>query len=179
MIDPNNAAPTASLLVPAEKTGVPQDTYIVVEFSELLTMSTVTNPTSVDIYVSMGGGVPTLVQCERYAESDPVTQRVQLTLKPSILLPSRSRVEVRVKGEIRDLAGKPCEPAIFYFEILDTGSAPVELAERFQDATCSTRTPRARTGAPASSYTERWAAAASSAPSTRTCSWASPWSGTP
>ncbi len=133
VIDPNNAPPEARMIVPAKTKDVDPDTLIVLEFSELLAMSTVTNPTAVDVYVSMGGGIPTLVQCQRFAQADPVSQKVQLTLKPSILLPPNSTVEVRVKGEIRDLAGKPAKAQVFTFQVKDTGAAMVELAEDFHN----------------------------------------------
>ena len=132
VIDPNNAPPEARLVVPKKTKDVEPDTLIVLEFSELLAMNTVTNPTAVDVYVSMGGGIPTLVQSKRFAQADPVSQKVQLTLKPTILLPSNSMVEVRVKGEIRDLAGKPAKAQTFTFQVKDMGAAMVEMAEDFK-----------------------------------------------
>ena len=57
---------------------------------------------------------------------------VQFT--PSVQLPGKSCLTVRVTADLRDLSGRSAVPAKFVILTQEGASTPIEITENFQDA---------------------------------------------
>lgn len=149
LIDPNSRPPSATLLAPTATTGVESNATIVLEFDELIDTSpfqgatTATSPILYRLRKTVGVGVNR--QCDPTASPvvlpgipqtvvNPVTQTVQVVLKPSIALPSGVCVEVEVTSRVTDLSGKPANQVTFRFITKDAGPNAENIVEAFSNS---------------------------------------------
>ncbi|MFQ5506671.1 MAG: Ig-like domain-containing protein, partial [Planctomycetota bacterium] len=132
--DFDNKAPTAELLIPANRVGVSPETQIVVEFSEIVLTSSLSGPGqglkfsigNTTASGGCGGGAQELPGTLEF-KVNQLLQRTQALFEPAGRLPGDKCIFVDVTDEIRDLSGKRAEPVTFNF-ITAGGEVAVPLA---------------------------------------------------
>lgn len=145
-IDPNNRPPAGVLLAPTQTSDVDREVTIVVEFDEVIDVSgfqgatTATTPVLFRLRPTISNNG--VLQCDPNALAqplpgvprafvDPASNKTQIVLKPSIVLPRAICVEVEITERVTDLAGIPATPRTFTFTTLDLGPEPKQIVETF------------------------------------------------
>ncbi|MGE3172827.1 MAG: hypothetical protein AB7O97_09375 [Planctomycetota bacterium] len=151
IVDEDNAPPRATLVTPATLVDAPTNVTIVVRFSEVVDTTPFLQPVSASSPIQYvlretiqpaGGdrecdidsaalpleGLPRIGL--EQVNGRPVTT---ISLKPTLNLPGLTCVEVRVTGDVRDLAGRSAEEATFRFQIEPTPVTDTLLTESFAD----------------------------------------------
>ncbi|MEE2887281.1 MAG: Ig-like domain-containing protein, partial [Planctomycetota bacterium] len=150
IVDLDRAPPKATLLSPIIRaTGVPANSVIILEFSEIIDIAgfqgstTHTSPVEYEIRKTMEDpNDPTKRICDpnsnsKVIEGLPVAENVSgrnitvVTLRPAVPLPSQVCVRVTVTDRVHDLAGTPAEPHSFEFTTKILVSGEVEIREAF------------------------------------------------
>lgn len=138
VVDFDARAPRASVLVPATSGCVTADSSFLLEFSELVDPQTLQEGVGgVDFLLSRisssGSCLPESIPLPgvRSTSVDVITQRTRLVFRPSLELPHGTCISVVVSDDVRDLASKRAEAAVFRFMVCEGSGEQRELVEDF------------------------------------------------
>ena len=148
ILDEDQQPPTVELVAPTNLVNAPVNPTIVLRFSELIDTTPLQVPLgqASPIRVVLRGQLPSGL-CDSEAEGTALAGLPQLstelvgqrevtvvTFTPSVQLPGKSCITVRVTADLRDLSGRSATPAKFVILTQEGASTPIEITESFQDA---------------------------------------------
>lgn len=148
ILDEDGQPPTVELVAPTQLVNAPVNPTIVLRFSELIDTTPLQVPLSEasPIRVVLRGQLPSGL-CDSEAEGTALTGLPQLsteligqrevtvvTFSPSVQLPGKSCITVRVTADLRDLSGRSAIPDKFVILTQEGVSTPIQVTETFQDS---------------------------------------------
>lgn len=148
ILDEDQQPPSVELVAPTNLFNAPVNPTIVLRFSELIDTTPLQVPLgqASPIRVVLRGQLPSGL-CDSEAEGTALSGLPQLstelvgqqevtvvTFTPSVQLPGKSCLTVRVTADLRDLSGRSAVPAKFVILTQEGASTPIEITENFQDA---------------------------------------------
>lgn len=148
IVDLNNAAPRAAMVLPTTTTNVPQDVTVQLEFNEIIDVTpflganAATGPIVFAVRRTRDNGAggrecspnstPVPLGGAPRVDLDPVRGISIVTYRPLQALPGNVCMDITVTDRVRDLSGRPAQPQSFQFVTVATGSREESKTELFE-----------------------------------------------
>jgi len=138
VLDFNGAPPTATMISPSATVNVDPQTPIVLEFDELLDVTSFigATPTTQPILVSArqcGSTLPVSIAGKWQVTNDSIRQVSTASFTSGQAVPSNFCVEVRVTNLVRDLSGKSSLGQVFQYMTRNKVLPPISFVEEFDN----------------------------------------------
>ncbi|MBK8096457.1 MAG: hypothetical protein IPK26_05075 [Planctomycetes bacterium] len=148
IVDLNNVAPRAEMVLPTTTTNVAQDVTVQLEFNEIIDVTPFLGATAGNGPIVFavrrtrdnGSGArecspnstPVPLGGSPRVDLDPVRGISVVTYRPPQALPGNVCMDITVTDRVRDLSGRPAQPQTFQFVTVSTGSREETLTEEFE-----------------------------------------------